>query len=241
MRVGVGPDIFRACRNCDLVQQRGSALEPLLFGNIGWMTRYAGPLNSDPATGGHAWLKDHPSGHEAWNFLPHRGMVYGCIPGKAQTINIEKLGAGPEDKSIDGVTMVFIARDPRSKQTRIVGWYRNATVYRNRGDITLVRKPSTAVEYQIVAKASDVTLLEPLQRAFVVPTKKAPGSLGQSLLWYGGTDEYRQRVREYIGSGGAITSVPPGKKTDGTPRQLDPEQRKKIEVAAIKHARDFYE
>lgn len=214
--------------------------EPLLFANVGWMNRYEGQFEDDPTLGNHGWLKNHKWGHEAWNFKPYRGKVYGYVPGRANKINLNNLGANTKDESIEGVTVVFIAREPRSKETRIVGWYRNATVFRTVGNATIRREPDVDVQYQIVANKVDATLLPHLQRAFRVPTAKVPRNLGQSPLWYGGTDAFRETVRRYIGSGGAIPLPKPSGKA-GSPRQPNPEMRKMIEVAAVRHAWDFYE
>lgn len=214
--------------------------EPLLFANVGWMTRYEGQLDDDPTLGNHGWLKDHKWGHEAWNFKPFRGKVYGYVPGRSSKINLAHLGAVGKDESVSGVTVVFIARHPRTKQTRIVGWYVHAKVYRTVGHATLPRASDVSVQYQIEADAANATLLPTEQRQFPVPTKKVPGNLGQSPLWYGGTDQFRDAVRDYIGTGG-VMSTPKPRGKGGSTRRADPEARKLIELAAVHHATTYYE
>jgi hypothetical protein len=204
------------------------------------MNRYEGEFDDDPTLGNHGWLKGHKWGHEAWNFKPYQGKVYGYVPARSNKINLNKLGADAKDESLDGVTIVFIAREPRSKETRIVGWHRNATVYRVAGGLTLRRGPEVEVNYQIVANELNATLLPPVQRTFRIPTAKVPGNLGQSPLWYGGTDEFREAVRRYIDSWGS-TSKQKKRTRTGSARQSDPEKRKMIEVAAVRHACAFYE
>lgn len=214
--------------------------ESLLFVNIGWMKRYDGQSDDDPTIGNHGWLKNHKWGHEAWNFKPYRGHVYGYVPGRPSDFDLTKLGAAKSDESVSGVTVIFIAREPRSKQTRIVGWYRNATVYKRVGNATITRAPNVEVEYCIVANHADATLLPALQRPMQIPTAKVAGNLGQSPRWYGGTDAFRDKVRQYVNSGGALDSIkhsPPIR----SPRNSNPEIRKMIEVAAIRHATKFYE
>jgi len=152
--------------------------EPLLFANVGWMNRYEGEFEDDPTLGSHGWLKGHKWGHEAWNFKPSRGKVYGYVPARSNKINLNKLGADARDESLDGVTFIFIAREPRSKEARIVGWHRNATVYRVAGSLTLRRAPGVEVNYQIVANELNATLLPTVQRTFRIPTAKVPGNLG---------------------------------------------------------------
>lgn len=214
--------------------------EPLLFVNIGWMKRYDGQTEDDLTIGNHRWLKDHKWGHEAWNFKPYRGKVYGSVPGRAFNFDMTMLGAAKNDESVEGVTVIFIAREPRSKQTRIVGWYRNATVYKKVGHATITRARNVKVQYCIVADQADCTLLLTLQRSMQIPTAKVPGNLGQSTRWYGGTDAFRNKVRQYVNSGGTWDSTK-RKSTGGSPRNPNPEIRKMIEVAAVRHATEFYE
>lgn len=216
------------------------AVEPLLFVNVGWMKRYDGQSDDDLTIGNHGYLKDHKWGHEAWNFRPYRGNVYGYVPGRASDFDLTKLGALKSAESVDGVIAIFIAREPRSKQTRIVGWYRNATVYKRVGHATIARAPNVEVQYCIVANHADATLLDALQRPMQIPTAKVAGNLGQSPRWYGSTDAFRDKVRQYVDSGGALDSKKRSR-PNKSPRNPNPEIRKMIEVAAVRHATEFYE
>lgn len=210
--------------------------QPLVFINIGWMKEYKGPDN-DPTIGGHGYLKDHDFGHEAWNFAPTRGRYYGYIPRSAR-INLKRLGASAKDVSLQGVTVVWVARNPRDKKTKVIGWYRNATIHKDYDQIEIKRSRNTAISYQIEAPSEQGVLLLPDQRLEPVPTAKAKGSLGQSPVWYG-NEEFNKRIRKYIQShidGNAVRKI-----EDRSPRQNDPRARKLIEVAAIDHATEYYE
>ena len=213
-------------------------LTPIVLINIGWMKRYAGLSADDPTLGGHGHLKEHKSGHEAWNFLPYNDKMYGYVPRSAR-INITKLGGNGASESATEVTVVWIARSPRDKKTYIVGWYVNATVFRNNDQITLKRKGANEVRYQVVASAGDATLLPISRRLFPIATAKVRGNLGQSPVWYGGSDEFRASVLAYVLSGGLLDEAK--KKTGSAKRQVDPELRKQIELAAVRHATSFYE
>jgi hypothetical protein len=59
------------------------ATAPIVFVDIGGMNHYKGTQN-DRTLGGHSYPKAHDYGHEAWNFLPTRGIVYGYVPRSAQ-------------------------------------------------------------------------------------------------------------------------------------------------------------
>lgn len=211
-----------------------SSITPLVFINIGWMVNYAGPAPNDPTIGNFGHLKIHSVGHEAWNFKPLRGRMYGYIPRSAR-IRLERLGSPRAAPSLEGVTAVWIARNPRNRRTYIVGWYTNATVHRQTDAIVRRRSRDFDVNYQIEAAEENTTLLPPDARVFPVPTAKKKGNLGQSPVWYGKDDAFRQQVRDYIVHG-RLPSTP----SPGSPRQQDPDLRRKIERAAVAHATRHY-
>ncbi len=209
----------------------------LVFINVGWMVSYQGPTN-DPTLGGHGWLKTHDYGHEAWNYLPHEGNLYGYVPRSAR-INIDRLGAGIADEQLDDVTVVWIARNPRNKVTYVTGWYRGASIHRENRYFTVERPSGKTVEYQIQAPLAQAKLLAPDQRVMAVPTAKKRGNLGQSPVWYG-NDDFVARVRSYLMSDGMKHSQT---QSGGNSRSVmaDPATRKLIEVTAVRHAISYYE
>lgn len=210
---------------------------PVIFVNIGWMVSYRGSKN-DRTIGGHGWLKNHDHGHEAWNFLAHNETLYGYVP-RSQRINIRRLGAASKDTFVSGVTVVWVARSPRDGRTYITGWYTDATIYRETDHFSIFRERDMRIEYQLEAPVGGATLLAPDQRLLRVPTAKVKGNLGQSPVWYG-NPEFTALVREYLDAGGrTVRSV---KTTlQGSPKQVDPEIRKQVELAAVRHAIDYYE
>jgi Domain of unknown function (DUF3883) len=198
------------------------------------MTHYRGP-KGDKAEGNFGFLKTNGIAHESWNFEPIRGKVYGYVPRSAE-IKISRLGAKRADAAVDGVTVVWIARNPRTKKTVIVGWYRNARIHRDAEHRRLERLSGFEVRYQIEAPASDAVLLPIDARSYIVPTAKEPGNLGQSPVWYGKGEAFNIDVAEYIGRGGRRVE-----RSAKSPRQTDPELRRKVEQAAINHAIAYYE
>lgn len=210
--------------------------EPLVFVNIGWMVAYLGPYK-DPTLGGHGWLKTHDYGYEAWNFLPQNGKLHGYVPRSAR-IRLQRLGAQSKDQQLSDVTVVWIARSPRNGVTYVVGWYRNATVHRECDHFKVLRPNGENVGHQIEASIGNAKLLKPDQRILAVPTSKVKGNLGQSPVWYG-NDAFVKQIREYLKTNGVVpTSSKKG--ALGSPKQVDPEVRKKIELAAVRHAIDYY-
>lgn len=215
------------------------ATTPILFVNIGWMKRYKGIAADDEISGGFGYFHKHKFGHETWNFAPLGGRVYGYVP-RSQRINLKNLGADANADEVSGVTVVWVARHPSTYAIKIVGWYLNATVRSDQW--TLKREGGHVVDYQIEAPANQARLLDEDERLFDIPTAQRGGKgyLGQSPVWYGGSDVFRSKALNYILNGGALL---PTAKTmrRPPPKNLDPEARKRVELAAVAHATRYYE
>jgi hypothetical protein len=222
-------------------------ISPIIYFNIGWMAAYAGHSN-DPISGGHQYLAEHAFGGEAFNFLPDAdGVVRGCRPGSNKGLRIERLGA--QDKAVsyvDGVTVVWMAREPKGGRTLVVGWYRNARVYR---DAEPAPQPRLMPNGEVIpvtaqAQATDAVLLPPTARTFRIESRRtADVGFGQSPAWYGGS-EVDNLVRAYIDRAEQRISKSRAKRSGtgkGGHRQSDPELRKAVEEAAIRHAGIYFQ
>jgi 5-methylcytosine-specific restriction enzyme A len=70
-------------------------MTPILFLNVGWMSKYEG-LNNDPISGGFGQLKKRGYGNEICNLKPHKAhkaMMYGFGRVPHDSIKLERLGA----------------------------------------------------------------------------------------------------------------------------------------------------
>ena len=86
--------------------------------NVGWMDRYKGLGSGDSISGGGAYVKRKGYGDEIYNFAVYEGKVYGGVyPVPSETIRIDKLGAKTDSESVDGVTVIWAARNPGSGGT----------------------------------------------------------------------------------------------------------------------------
>lgn len=186
-------------------------LPNMLFINIGWMTDYKGPEESG-TIGNHAHLKKNKTGFECYNFHPIDGYRYGYLPGH-RFPDITNLGATRKEESVDGVLVVWMARNPTTNQTCIVGWYQNATVYNSKQDFPVFPQGDADAiwNYSVKAAVSDTKLLAPDKRTFVIPTyHDEEGGYGQSPMWYASKrPDIREKVFNYIKeklSGYPITS-----------------------------------
>lgn len=218
-------------------------LKEMIFFNIGWMSSYSGYSPNDPTLGGHGHLKKNRHGAESHNFAPVDGRLYGYRPPGEKKIEISRLGAGRKDHTIEGITVVWIARHPKSKDAFVVGWYKNAVVHRGTQPL-----PSAAAsqqrlydEFMVEADEKNCRLLPPEARTFqILSTHRRPGGFGQSPTFYDILDLYRSDVARYIASVEGNIAISRKRSTRRTRSRVDPEIRLKIERTAVDHAISYY-
>ena len=102
----------------------------LLFCRIGWMSNYAGNIDKDPIKNGGAFNKTN-IGHEIYNFKSFNGKYYGYVEAGG-TIHIERINKSIKSDYIDDVLVVWIATNPTKGGQYIVGWYKNARIYKEK-------------------------------------------------------------------------------------------------------------
>lgn len=183
-----------------------------------WMNVYRGVTDDDPDP-------DLSEG-ECWNFLE---MPDGYCYGYAEirdfgNLNINKLGARDQDTKINGVLVVFAAKNPDDDRFVVVGWYTNATVFRETfriGDLGLCRpgRDGDVINAWVRFKTNDATLISADDRRFRMPRANDPepnggfGGIGQTGVWYGLNDgemcrfppeaqqsrmQFRKKLTKYI-------------------------------------------
>lgn len=224
---------------------------PMVFLRIGWMERYQGLTVGDAITGGGAFVAEQGYGHEICNFADHSGLVYGYArPPRgsgdellAPRLNINRLGASSHDDKVEGILALWVASSPDTHENVIVGWYKNATVYRNSqipsNDSGRTYK-GNVLDFYVTARSEDSYLLPRDERLFQVP--RGSGGMGQANVWYSDDQNlhsaFRQSVLEYV-----QTRELPRRKPDESdlpPRQPDPLLRARVEQAAISTTTDYY-
>ncbi len=218
--------------------------------------------------GGFKFAKERGFGGEMYNFRNVDGRYYGHVEIMPRKINgvprpvsvhLEKLGASKSAKFLDGVLVIWTAPCHDGVGREVVGWCRNATLYRHRvtptGKLKQARqfKDSDAGEkfdfdYRVVAKESDCRLLHPDERVLKIPSypKSVKGVPGQSSVYYPfnqTSDEarnIRDRVLAFVDKGIAkpFKRRQPRKASAG--RQQDPERRKRIENAAVEYVKAHF-
>lgn len=212
----------------------------IVFINVGWMLRYRGDDPNDPIRGGHLYLRNNGEGDKAFNFKAWRGRYYGYIPGR-NDLRISNFPTATRE-SVSGVTVVWVARHPQTGRYVIVGWYRDATITVRTvpGPWTLHRE---VIDCQISAPVAGSTLLDRELRTFPAPPLPQV-AFGRSVIYYG-NPKLNPGVQRFIESGGTwqgtaqrrVNTSP----TRGGGRQNDPEERLRIEKAAVAHVTRYYQ
>lgn len=227
------------------------------------MAAYSGHEENIHA-GGFKFARENGFGYEIFNFSEVDGRCYGYVEitprkGRPRTIDIKKLGGSRSATSVDGVLVVWTApcRDGRGRE--VVGWYRNATLYRelirpseNVRRERQVQHPVTgeAFEpgYRVEARAKDCFLLHPEQRVLRIPAypRGTKGVPGQTSVYYPfhqkseEAGELRQRVLEFISNSDTKSSKPRRPARGRAQGRQDQARKRKIEKAAVDYVRAHF-
>ncbi|MPQ44528.1 hypothetical protein [Clostridium tarantellae] len=178
----------------------------ILFCNIAWMDKYQGITPNDKPVNGGSYVEHTKNAHEASNFLPRHFTVDDesseyCLGffetkstnGNARNqLHIEKIDSGINKtiESIDNVLVIWCAKCPSNDFTSVVGWYKNATVYRYYQEVEIGSESIQA--YNILAKAEYCVLLPTNIRSrrtmwWVPRVAKRNGpsyGFGQANVWF---------------------------------------------------------
>lgn len=211
---------------------------PVIVCRIAWMDYYRGVTSADVPRGGGAYVRAQGFGHEAFNFAPHSGRYFGFVQATGSGVNLPRLGCKQNAASLDGVTVVWVATHPTEGGTRVVGWYRNATVFSTYQD-----SPSQSRQLPngnlagFLATARDATLLGRDEREVEVPRGTAANSgMGQSNIWYPAEHDAAPLLK-YIASFSTPTRPRPRR---GAARLQDVERRQRIERVAMSTSANWF-
>lgn len=178
---------------------------PIIFFNIGWMWKYQGETDGDRVESNFQYVKDMQTGHEQYNFLPIKGYLYGYAPikwdeGKPKAIRLERIGGDEDCESMSNVTVVFFSLRPQNKDAYIVGWYRDATIYRYPQIFPGRIIAGDQFYYSFKTRAKNGVCVPVSQRTFVVPSsQKIAGGYGMSCIWYADKIHgFKEKAEKYI-------------------------------------------
>lgn len=197
----------------------------ILFCKVAYMKRYQGVSDDDKPYNGGSWVTENEQAYEEYNFLPitvtdspneqeiNQKINYGFVEtkhtkeGYDKELHIEKISGCELLKKapyVDDVLVIWCATMSRGV-TRVVGWYKHATVYRTYESYILEcdNKEEEERSYNIKAKSDNCYLLPELERkksVWDVPNaaKSKSFGFGQSLVWYARQESAKQYLDDLI-------------------------------------------
>lgn len=186
----------------------------MVFLNIGWMKYYQGilPDINDTIEYGGEFVTTRKWGHEIYNYKPLDGYMYGFVEpvinknGEMSQIALERIDPDSIDTEyIKDVLAIWTANNPYRAGTNIVGWYKNAIVYREAQDDIERYYKNHKIPYFVKAIEKDCTLIPASKRIKIVPRGRRDGAgwMGRSNIWYADSDNpnikgYKEEVVKYI-------------------------------------------
>lgn len=201
----------------------------LFFVRVAWMNHYQGIIDDIPKGAG-SYVKENQNGGEVYNFKEIRGKYYGYSRNQNdRSYDLTRIGAGRKDEIVKGFTVVFFATNPKFGGQYVIGWYKNATIFKHTQELE-IKGRGNENQYSFECKKADGYLIPTNKRNEDLP-KKGPG---ESNVWYPKSDnpehrEFIKKVEKLISD----PEKPPRSRPLGRPYQPDIEKRKQVELAAM--------
>lgn len=174
----------------------------IIYFRIGFCDAYNGNKDDKP-TGNMQGLKDGFS-HEIMNFYNNNGTVYGYAPmegkNRQKSLNIRKnFNLKTNQESTNNVTVVwFTCRNSQSNKSGvIVGWYENATVFKNRQIENGNKVEGQHIDYFAKTSYDNCYLIEKDNRPKIKDMAPRESLAKQSIVYYG-NEELNKQVFEWI-------------------------------------------
>lgn len=174
----------------------------ILFCRVAYMQNYdLDTVNDEPINGG-LYVTETGDAGEKINFHNFGDeKMYGFVETRGDLnhnpyqIHIERIE--PEaGEYIDGVNVVFCAKDPADKIMKVVGWYKDAIIYRRQQKLS---KDGAEYPYFFVTDLKNSVLLPQEERIIHVPTTQVEGrGMGQAGVWYADKESDRAFVHEVL-------------------------------------------
>ena len=163
----------------------------IVFCKIGWSSSYNGDISDKPVNGGS--YNVNQIGHEIHNFKSFNGTYYGYVQSTKDNIEVSRIDRNAKEKA-ENVLVIWCATREKTRGQVIIGWYKNATIYREHqfvpDDVMEERNLKDHNFYNIIS--NDVFLIPENERKFEIDYK------GRNV-WYAEEKEtLKQKVLEYI-------------------------------------------
>lgn len=147
----------------------------VLFVRVGWSNYYDGS-KSDELIGGGEFNKENV-GAEVTNFRNIKNYFYGhfanCAP------SLDKIDPNSNNETLENVSIIYFAKHPSNKGQYVVGWYNDATVYKEEQYLSRYRR-----YYYVRAKSNKSVLVPTEFRDCSIPRgKNCPGQHNYFYLY----------------------------------------------------------
>ena len=151
------------------------------------MKYYDGVSEDDRTKKGRSYVNENESGGECFNFQDYNGKCYGFVRLNGE-MNLEThfKGVRKSQDFINELLIVWVATND-TNETKIVGWYKNATIYRTEQHQPAFTDEQYDLYYNIVADAKDCYLLLEEERTFQIQRAAQTGKgtgMGRANVWY---------------------------------------------------------
>lgn len=196
-------------------------MKPIIFARIADMKYYRGITDNDKPYNGGAYVHETGNAHECYNFdaVNVNGediclgfvMLIGNSANANIQVRLESIIGGKnlrKEEVIDGVTVVWCAKSERGNSTRVVGFYKNATVYRYGQYVDFLDGNDEVCytqQFNFTAKKENCVLLPYSERytksEWYIPTSGKNGydfGFGRSNVWYANGKEYNPKETEFV-------------------------------------------
>lgn len=199
-------DILKS-KNFSDEELKSIPLDKVLFCNISWMKNYAGTIVGDRPYSGAEFVKNTGDAFEKYNFADfgdefqygfiETKYVHGVISGQDdhyKKINIEHFGCSNNEDRADNILIVFFARNPKDNKYYIVGYYKNASVFRNRHNAPILN-PNEQFQYNLRCFKQDAYLVKVAER---VPLNCSTQLFHRALFFYPSEEKENKEIYKKI-------------------------------------------
>lgn len=190
--------------------------QPIVFVRISSMNYYKGITEKDKPENGGSYVTETGMAHECYNFDAVNfsdntskclgfTMLTGRNGGETQIKleNIVGCGDMKNEEELSGVTVVWCAKARSCQNIRVVGFYKNATVYRHSQFLDFDN--GYVQQFNFIADKKDCVLL-PYQERFskskwYVPTSGKNNykfGFGRASIWYGASNTQNKDEIEFV-------------------------------------------
>lgn len=191
-------------------------MKPIIFVRVADMKYYQGISDKDAPYNGGAYVEETGMAHECFNFDPivedgedtEKCIGFFMMIGGngACQLHIEKMPGCEymkKEEQIDDAIVVFVSKARDSKNMRVAGFYRNATVFRYPHYMNF--EDGYQQEYMFEANKEDCVVLPYTTRfsdsSWYVPSSTSKYSdfgFGRSNVWFAGGKGASDQEKEYV-------------------------------------------